>query len=84
MTEPRPCPRCGRIPKVREVGFVRGGFSDSSKFIFKAECRKWLGLRRCFGPHEPNWIDKDWADIGRRVAVERWNDAVARIAIPAH
>lgn len=73
-----PCPRCGRQPKMRE-GFAYGqSYSERSCWIFKLECRRWLGLRLCFGPHRENWISKDWGDVGRRVAAERWNESARR------
>lgn len=75
--EPAPCPACGRVPQLRELAFVYGGFGDISRYELKVECRRWFGLRLCFGPHESNWIDKDWFDLGRRYAIARWNAAAA-------
>lgn len=77
MTTPLPCPRCGRRPRLR-VGFVRAGeMTSRSCNVFKLECRRWFGLRLCFGPQRENWLEKDWGgELGERVAVERWNAAV--------
>jgi hypothetical protein len=74
--EPKRCPNCGRLPKLRQLDSEYGGFSSESVYTLKVECRKWFGLRRCFGPHASNRIEKDWHDLGVRVAIMAWNFAV--------
>jgi hypothetical protein len=59
-------------------GFVYAGeLVSRSCYTFKLECRRWFGLRLCFGPQAENWLEKGWGgELGERVAVERWNQAV--------
>ena len=75
------CPNCGRQPRLRE-SFKYAQDAPATTYschIFKFECRRWLGLKLCFGPQRENWIEKGWGDVGRRVATEKWNSAVENI-----
>jgi hypothetical protein len=74
----KPCPRCGRQPALHE-GFKYGWSeprTDHSIILLKYECRRWLGLRFCFGTRAWHWIEKGWHDVGHREAVRKWNEAV--------
>jgi len=71
-----PCPKCGRLPRMRESFIYPSDGYRYARFILKLECRRWFGIRRCFGPHQENWIEKTWHDVGVRIAIERWNSAV--------
>lgn len=71
-----PCPHCARLPKLHEK-FFYGGFSQDSLYSLKYECRRWFGLRLCFGgAYRPWFIAKGWYDVGLREAAREWNEAV--------
>ena len=72
------CPRCDRAPSLRErfkYAWVEP-LTRESIYLLKYECRRWFGLRLCFGPVDWHWIAKGWFDMGHREAVRKWNEAV--------
>jgi len=74
-----PCPNCGRAPLLRERFVYGWDCGGRSCYVLKFECRRWFGLRLCFGPQREHWIEKGWWDLGAAEAGRKWNDA-ARLA----
>lgn len=74
------CPNCGRLPDLKERFKYAWDEprTDYSCHLLKYECRRWFGLRLCFGPVDWHWIEKGWFDVGHREATRKWNEAVAR------
>lgn len=74
------CPRCGRLPTLREDFKYAWDFptTDQSIIKLKYECRRWFGLLRCFCPTDWHWIEKGWFDVGHAEAARKWNEAVER------
>ena len=73
-----PCPNCARQPELRESFKYAWDEprTDQSCHLLKYECRRWLGLRFCFGTREWHWIEKGWRDVGLREAGRKWNEAI--------
>ncbi len=72
-----PCPRCGKKPRLYELIQYQGG-KHPTLFYFHFECRRLWGLRRCHAS-PPHVIEKDWGDLGRRMAVAKWNDSLESV-----
>jgi hypothetical protein len=66
---PVACPRCGKAPRLvaPDPGFHR-------ERVFKYECRRWLGLRRC--AVGPSARDEE-SGYARAKAAIAWNRKVA-------
>ena len=70
----KPCPRCGRVPKLREY-FKHASDPPWTSFSlvgFQFYCRRWFGLRACT-EGAIAWNEKGWGDIARLRAIHRWN-----------
>lgn len=68
-----PC-TCGRLPKLVTAAVKYGSGSSPTRIAYRVQCSRWF-----FKCHrtDPNWIEKDWSDLGQRTAVERWNKLIA-------
>lgn len=76
----RGCPRCGRIPHLRAF------FGKYNYAGFRFECRKWLGLRYCFGTHTvivglgdrpgDESTRSELIELGTRTAATVWDLAI--------
>lgn len=76
-TTPKPCPRCGKLPKLMERWSDEGANRGFPSYLVTHwyACRRWFGLRLCHkGPEHTNV--KDWADLARRCAAQKWNSSV--------
>ena len=72
---PRPCSRCGRLPKLRERSYY---YLGTGPLLYERwyECRRWCGLRLC-QRGETHTNEKTWADLATRYAGHKWNAACA-------
>jgi len=83
---PVPCPRCDRIPRSHSAYDMGTRFAPLREPVvgYRFECRRWFGLRPCFGSQlEMCWNTKDWSDLARRRAAADWNDLVKRFELAA-
>jgi hypothetical protein len=73
MSEPKPCPVCGRKATMRsEFLFARDIGTRYSHYRFTVICSRMYGLLPCVEGSSVQ-IEKDWADVGERSAIECWN-----------
>jgi hypothetical protein len=78
------CPNCGRLPQLFEDFKYAWDEprTERSIILLRYQCRRWLGLRLCFGMKEWHWIEKDWYDVGHREALRKWNEAATAATPP--
>lgn len=69
--ELRPCPICGRKPKLL-IEWI------APALYVKYYCRRWWGLRACFDEARlAKMLGHSPISAGLELAAKRWNDAVS-------